>query len=255
MIIFITETYSRNMDMFDRIIFVSFERGGGGHRVARTLAAMPEHYWYSHPDNGIHPWNIHFTHTEIRQRHLSNAHFDRIVPLGKLPPTWDYVSDFFPDPAAYYDIFYKKFIEVAPVTDQKFIYCTHSTPGELRKFFPNNKIINIVSDVKTVTDRHMHTTALFTGWVRLEGLVDENNEHLKFLSELKQLNDNFTIRDIWAMRTHNVFYNEDMKSEYYNYVYAGMQSRLFERMHYVDANTCRAIDNPDWRDVKFLLVS
>ena len=140
------------MDIFDRIIFVSFEQAGGGHRIARTLAAMPEHYWYSHPDNGIHPWNIHFTHTSIRQRYAAKAHFDRIVPLGKLPPTWDYVSDFFPDPATYYGLFYKKFLEVAPDTDKKFLYCTHSTPSELRKFFPKSKIINIINDKEVIPE-------------------------------------------------------------------------------------------------------
>jgi hypothetical protein len=243
------------MDIFDRIIFVSFEQAGGGHRIARTLAAMPEHYWYSHPDNGIHPWNIHFTHTSIRQRYAAKAHFDRIVPLGKLPPTWDYVSDFFPSPAAYYSLFYKNFLEVAPDTDKKFIYCTHSTPSELRKFFPKSKIINIINDVTTTADRYMQTTALFPGWVRFEGLVSEDNEYLQFLNDINNRKLNFTRRDIWAVKTHGELYNDDMYNEYYSHIYDITNLKMAERMGYYDFNTYRVIDSPNWRDVKFFLIS
>ena len=243
------------MDIFERIIFVSFEQGGGGHRFARTIAALDCIYWYSHPDNGVQPWNIHFEHSNIRQRYAAKAHFDRIVPKGKLPPTWDYVSDFFPNPATYYGLFYKKFIEFAPDTDKKFLYCTHSTPGELRKFFPKSKIINIVNDVKSITDRYMQTTALFPGWVRFEGLVEENNEYLQFLNDIKKRKKDFTRRDIWAVKTHGELYNEDMYDEYYPYIYNITNMRMAERMEYYDFNTYRAVIRPNWLELKYFLLS
>ena len=55
----------------NNLLFISFEQGGGGHKIGRVLSCLPNVYWYSHKDNGINPWNVHFIHTEIRQRHAS----------------------------------------------------------------------------------------------------------------------------------------------------------------------------------------
>ena len=41
-----------------KLIFVSFEKGCGGHSIARTLCSLPNVYWYSNKNNGIQPWNI-----------------------------------------------------------------------------------------------------------------------------------------------------------------------------------------------------
>ena len=241
---------------YDNIIFVSFEQGGGGHRFARVLATLPEHYWYSHPDNGIKPWNIHFKESNIRQRYAAKAHFDRIVPAGKLPPTWDYVSDFFPDPSAYYEMFYKRFEELAPDTDQKFIYCTHSTPQELRKFFPHSKIFNMLHDVGSLTDRYLKTSALFPGWLRMKDLVEEHNPHLEFLKQLKSENPDFLLRDIWAKRCFNRMYDDTMAEQYRQELLNRFNSRMYERIHYTDLNTFRVFDSRAvWREVKFFLLS
>jgi hypothetical protein len=240
----------------DNIIFVSFEQGGGGHRFARTIAALDCIYWYSHPDNGVQPWNIHFEHSNIRQRYAAKAHFDRIVPKGKLPPTWDYVSNFFPDEDAYYKMFFEKFEELAPDTDKKFIYCTHSTPQQLRKHFPKSKIFNMLQDINVLTDRYLQTSALFPGWLRMRELVDEDNEYLVFLKKIKEKNPNFLLRDIWAMLNYNKMYDTTMDTEYRNHLYNRFDRSMYERFHYTDLNTYRIYGrSAEWRDVKFFLLS
>ena len=35
----------------DNWLFVSFEQGAGGHRIARELAKSDDVYWYAHADN------------------------------------------------------------------------------------------------------------------------------------------------------------------------------------------------------------
>ena len=75
-------------------LFVSFEQGASGHKLARVLATMPCMYWYSSKENGINPWNVGIVDDHIRQRKLSRFHFDRITPKGKLPPTHDYIEKY-----------------------------------------------------------------------------------------------------------------------------------------------------------------
>ena len=93
-----------------RFIFVSFEPGHGGHKIGRVISCLPDIHWYSHRDNGINPCNVYYKHTDIRQRHVSRYHYDRLVPKGSLPPLHDYVKDFIPDEEHYYNrFFYPRF--------------------------------------------------------------------------------------------------------------------------------------------------
>ena len=74
-------------------LFISFEQAARGHRLARALCALPELYWYSHTDNGIHPWNV-VGETSIQQRWVSKFHYNRYTPDGHLPPPHDFVQDY-----------------------------------------------------------------------------------------------------------------------------------------------------------------
>ena len=89
----------------DKWIFISFEQGASGHKLARVLATMPCMYWYSCKENGINPWNVGVVDEHIRQRKSSRFHFDRITPKGKLPPTHDYVEKYIPNEKQYYKMF------------------------------------------------------------------------------------------------------------------------------------------------------
>lgn len=215
----------------NNIVFVSFENGGGGHRFARTIATLPNMYWYSHNDNGIHPWNIYPNKTTIRQRSVAPAHFDRIVPAGKLPPTWDYVKDFFPFPEYYYSIFFKEFNKLAPQTDKSFVYCTHSTPRELLLWFPKCKVINLIHDVEPLVERYMQTTAKFPGWLRMANLVPEDNPHLIFLECMRKIKPDFTVADIWAQKTHGTLYKHSYYEEYRNSVKNTLTYRMEQRVN------------------------
>lgn len=199
-----------------KLLFVSFEPGTRGHYIARVLSSLPYVYWYSHPDNGIHPWNVHSAvDSAIRQRHVSANHFDRIVPNGKLPPTWDYVENFFPNSDSYYEkVFWPQFNKLAPNTDKYIIYCTHSMPDDLLTYFPDAKIINVTCDWQVAHNRYMNTTAEFPGYIRLADIVPQDNEWLHFLTNLKDQKKNFTVADIWAQQTYGTWFNSSMYPKY-----------------------------------------
>ena len=238
----------------NNIIFVSFEQGGGGHRLARTIATLPNIYWYSHIDNGINPWNINTKHTTIRQRKVAPAHFDRIVPDGKLPPTWDYVKDFFPFPEYYYSMFAEKFKQLAPDTDKSFVYCTHSKPKELLHWFPNCKVINLIHDIDPLAERYMKTTAKFPGWLRKADIVPENNPHLVFLKCMSEIKKDFTVADIWAQKTHGTL----MKDEYWTEYLISVKNTLYHNMQdRINTNNKLVLNVKDknWKEIKSFLTS
>ena len=215
------------------IVFVSFEPGAFGHRLARTLCTLPRFYWYSDARNGVNPWNVHFDNTEILQRSISPYHFDRITPNGMLPPTHDYVKDFIPDAQQYYaEHFLTQWIKVkAPEIKQDIVYCSHSLPQDLLKHFPDSKIINIVLNPTVVTRRYMETTAVFPGWIKADWIGGRDTEYGKRLRIIGgELGKKFKIRDIWAWENYGTEYYSDYYSEYFDWIFKNIQTNTAERI-------------------------
>jgi hypothetical protein len=237
------------------IIFVSFEPGTRGHYIARVIATMPHVHWYSHLDNGIHPWNLASAkNSSIRQRHAFANHFDRLVDGGKLPPTHDYVENFFPDDEQYYtNIFMPRFEQLTQNIDKTLIYCTHSSPRQLLKFFNNCKILNVVESTTTVVNKYLNTTANFPGYIRAAEIVDENNDWLQVLNQLKNIKTDFTVADLWAWQKHKLLYVNSMQEEYATDLYLKFEPKINERNMYYD-KTLPIRMHPDWDTVKKFLL-
>ena len=237
-----------------KLIFVSFEPGTRGHYIARVVASLPHVHWYSHPDNGIHPWNINSAkHSTIRQRSVAPFHFDRITDFGKLPPTWDYVDRFFPSESDYYqNVFWPDFDKKAHAIDKILVYCTHSSPDQLLKQFPNAKILSVTESVDTIVHKYTRTAALFPGYIRMKEIVAANNPWLAQLTEWHTQKNDFTLRDIWSQENHGVFYTDDLSTLYENYLRnhytPKYQNRLLDH-----PNTLRIRIHPDWSAVRDFL--
>tara|TARA_R110000868_G_scaffold1415_5_gene11093 strand:- start:9652 stop:10377 length:726 start_codon:yes stop_codon:yes gene_type:complete len=238
-----------------KIIFVSFEPGTRGHHIARVVAALPHVYWYSHTDNGVHPWNLASAKdTTIRQRKQFHNHFDRIVPLGKLPPTWDYVHRFFPKEDEYYNnIFFPKFNELTQGIGQSLIYCSHSLPATLRNYFPDSKILNIVESADVTVDKYTSTTAHFPGYVRAAEIVPEDNSWLQYSKRLSFLKKDYTIADLWAWENYYRFYEKDMAEKYRAYLLEKYEKKIEQRRLPVN-NVLQIRMQPDWRSIKDFLL-
>ena len=241
-------------------VFISFEQGASGHRLARVIASAKCVYWYSNPSNGINPWNVSSTST-IRQRGVSKYHFDRLVPDGKLPPPWDYVKDYFTTYEEYWPIFKRVFVEnggIDIIDNYNLLYPTHSRPNFLRTHFPNCKIINVLHDVEKCTNRYMETTANFPGWVRHKDVVPEDNAYLQFLRSLKQQREDFLIKDVWAQNKYSTWYTDSMYNELQNEIREDLEIGLQVRKAVPnwDNRTVSITTHPkreDWLPIKELL--
>jgi hypothetical protein len=213
-------TMAENLLNHSNWLFISFEQTARGHKLARVLSALPSVYWFSHPDNGISPWNIGTHHTTSRQRQISKYHYDRLVPGGTLPPPYDYIREYLPDPYEYYNTtFIERFKSVGgqDLLDQYMIpYCTHSTPDEILEFFPNSKIINIIHDIDECVNRYFTLGGIFPGVVKHRELLPSSNSYLNYLYDLDSLisNRDLTVRDIWAFKKYNRAWRPTMESTY-----------------------------------------
>ena len=202
------------MSIFDSSnwLFISFEQGAGGHRLARELAEKPDVYWYAHPDNDLEE-------TEIHQRtYGSMHHFNRYVPGGHLPPPYDYVKDYIDEEEYYAEIFEPKFIEAGGDTllqEYKLPYCTHLLPQEIIQRFPNAQIVNIVQDPKVTAKRFMDVASLFHGFIKFKDFLPSDNHRVQFLQRIYDIKKDFTLRDVWAMDTHKELYSDAMYIELY----------------------------------------
>jgi hypothetical protein len=209
-----------------KLLFISFEAGGGGHKLGRVLACLPHVYWYSHPNNGKHPWNVHTTKFKIYNRRISKNHFDRLVGDQMLPAPWDYVKHLYPNKQKYMEQFKEKFLEIDPPKDKYLLYCTHMVPQEIIEDFPHSKIINLVTDPVVTSERYMRTTAFF----------------LPTRSKI-------TIRDTWALSNKGTLYIEDYHDEYFYEVRDKITRNINRRKQAFHPNVL-SIYSKDYKTIK-----
>jgi hypothetical protein len=235
----------------NRLIFVSFEQGTGGHGIARTLCSLPNVYWYSHPDNGINPWNIASAKTSnIRQRKVAPKHFDRWIKGFKIPPTPDYLKDYNIDTQGYLnDVFLKGVEKALRMTSKKLVFPTHLTPFELKGYFGTTIALNVLYDAKKTVKRHLYTTSKFPAYVKFADILPSDNDYLKWLESIHTIKPNFTMADVWAMKKHNELYNEEKHlQEYEGELYGYLTDKLAIRKQCTDVYNIEGKIN--WKEVK-----
>lgn len=235
-------------------IFVSFEQGASGHKLARVLATLPCIYWYSCEENGKEPWNVGVVNKYSGQRQQSRYHFDRITPKGKLPPTHDYVQKYIPNEKAYYKLFDELFTanggDDIINNGQRVIYCTHSSPEKLLESFPGSLIFNVVHDPVKTTKRYMDVVTKFPGYVKHYGVVSEDNDYLKFLEILHSKKPGFTIADIWAYETKKKFYEDKFEPLLEKRISSRMQASYLLRSSVDHPQVFNIYGSPDYTKIK-----
>jgi len=197
-------------------VFISFDQAGRGHRLARVLSSQPDFYWYSHPHNGIQPWNVGRPHSHSGQRQISRYHYDRYVGENKLPPPHDYVEKYIDTSEYYRDIFAPQFVAKGGadiLRSQRMIYCTHSLPEPIIQQFPQARVINIIHDIERCVKRYMQIGYLFPGLVKHTGTLPADNPRVRWLTELAAGTDEFRIRDVWAQERWGTYWADGMYAE------------------------------------------
>ena len=237
-----------------KLIFVSFEPGCGGHSIARTICSLPNVYWYSHPDNGINPWNTSSAKTSnIWQRRVAPRHFDRLVNGVRIPPTWDYVKDYIPDCEWYLRaIFYPAIEKAQRQTSKMLVFPTHLTPFELRQYFGSSACLNVLYDPLKASKRHILTTSKFPAYVKFPDFVPKDNEYLKWMEAIHIRKPNFTTSDIWAFKKYDEPYNESKHfEEYENELLDYMNKQLAIRKQWTDKTVYNIEQGKiNWKGVK-----
>ena len=246
-----------------KLIFVSFEQGTGGYGISRTLCALPDVYWYSHPDNGKHPWNIHInkdtffdSDTYVKQRLVTPKHFDRWINGVKLPPTWDYVKDYYTDYEEYLRAIFFPAIEKAQrQTSKKLVFPTHLNVFELRQYFGTSACLNVLYDPLKASKRYINTTSKFRAYNVMPGLVSEDNDYIRFLNDIRILKKDFTIADVWAVKKYGELYDDKFYDDYWAEIWDFMNTRL-EHRKLLSKTACSIHqDKVDWKKVKSYLNS
>lgn len=238
----------------NKFIIISFENGGGGHKLGRILCCLPDVYWYSHEWNGKHPWNVHFTETGIKQRYVSRFHFDRLTPNGMIPPTHDYVEKFIPDADEYYSKHYMPAFERTGGTEiiktHRMVLVSHALPGTLLDRFPEATILNIVDDADTIAERYLKTTALFPAHLKLKWIDGENTEYGRKLQTIaEQVGKGFTVRDVWAYDKYSKGYDDTLETEYRQFVFDTIHSNIAARKQYSHPNSL-TVSKKDYKSIK-----
>jgi hypothetical protein len=246
--------------------FVSYEYAGGGHRLGRKICCLPKFLWYSTAGNGKRPWNVSSWRSLPDGNFLKNirtiasAHYAQMGPYGILPFDYSIGKEWIPDKSMYYSEFSKQFLRANGPTlldAYKIAYVSHSMPDEILQTFPNAKIINLVDDPVKLTNRYMHTTAIFPGnlstgfkWIKDLEYTEAYRKH-KLIEET--FYPNYTLRDVWSYDNFNTMWDDSYKELYYQEVYNKISSNVTYRQSINHKNVLTVTKNKTKEIKEFLL--
>jgi hypothetical protein len=230
-------------------IFVSYEYGGGGHRLARKICCLPGFYWYSTKGNGKNPWNVSSWRKLPDEsflksvRKIASAHYSQMTPDGILPFDHSVGKEWIPDEDQYYNLFSSRFessngLEI--LNSKKLVYISHSIPDSILKRFPNSKIINLVDDPVKITERYMYTTALFPAnfsiafqWIPN---LQETSAFKMHSENEKKFKKDYTMRDLWSISNFGTLWVDDYLGQYYQEILQRMTKNIELRKQITHSN-------------------
>ena len=231
----------------NKFLFVSFEPGVNGHKLARVLAAEPCIHWFSSPENGTNSWNISSSENKYK--------FNAKTPQGILPPTHDAVEKYMPNEKQYYKLFDELFAKSGGPeileSGKRIMYCTHSMPAKILEYFPNSLIWNIVHDPDDATNNCIEEMKNTPAYNTHQGLVPKDNEYLAFLRILHKRKPDLSVADVWSFERKKKFFEPKMEEKLRKEIYAKMfSSKIFRKA--VDNKRVFNVDpeNTDYADIK-----
>ena len=188
-------------DLFehDKFLFIAFEQGAGGHRLARQMAMEDDVYWYSDPGNGLTPNETALNEHSISRRKFAPNHFDRMVNGKMLPPLFNVIEPYYNDVNEYYPLFEKLFVERGGLEimdgGQYLMYPVHVTKPKIKAKFPNAKIVEIIpDDIEKVVQHYLNTVSNFPAYLYME---DFRPNYLTPYAQKLEQNKNATIRELY----------------------------------------------------------
>ena len=192
----------------EKIIFVSYISGAGGHRFSRVICCLPTVHWYSSVENGINPWNISNPITDKRK--ASKYDFDTpwtmLKQCKELLPV-EFIGEYKGDTITW-DWFKKEFVSKSVWT----VIPTHRSPEDLIKHYPESKIFHLHNTLDVCTERSAEVSGKYMVKDCSAGF-----ETKQFISPTDR-NMHYTYRDMWALERFNSYYQPWHKKPFTDYI-------------------------------------
>lgn len=205
-------------------LFILANQGAGGHRLGRLISKLDSIYWYASKKNGMTPDDVFYDSAPgaVLGKSISEYHYDRLVgddmvPLvgGRIEVWWN--SE---DTDLFYNTVWKsRMTKFSNILETQYLHwIIHDTPLPLLTRFSNAKVISLIdTDVESVADRYLRTTAKFPAYYRLPGLKPEyKNQYAMDVDAIETIKPKATLQDLWEYQNpgqdHEQFIRDTLRS-------------------------------------------
>ena len=217
----------------DKIIFVSFVNGAGGHKFSRVLCSLPNIHWYSSLENGVQPWNISKPFTDRRK--ISKYDFDTPFLYLKNSEDWlkklklEYSND------DLWDRFKRE------RGDKTIVVPTHRLPQELYKRYPNSKIFNLIKDLDISVERCVDIVGEYKvkDFGAFDGFVSPSDKNM-FMK----------YKDVWALERYNANYAVWHRKRFTEFIKESLQSNYDKRVINTYGYNVNMNKKINWKKIK-----
>ena len=212
-------------------LFILANQGAGGHRLGRIVSCFNNVCWYSSKHNGIDPWDVFLDNT-IAGKDISEYHYDRTLDNKTVPILGERILKWWDSED--WDKFYNttwltEFKKITLPANMIIHWVLHDTPAELHRKFPQAKIISLIdTDIDSVTDRYMQTTARFPCAINHFNLKPSyKNQYAQYVDALI----NPTEQQLWFQINKN-----STETDYINHIKENLTLLNNVRQSYVNKN-------------------
>ena len=71
----------------------------------------------------------------------------------------------------------------------------------------------MTQDPEITAKRFMDVASMFHGFIKHKDFLPADNHRVQFLQRIHDIKRDFTVRDVWAMDTHNELFTDSMYDE------------------------------------------
>jgi len=190
----------------NNLLIINSLQGSGGHRLGRIFSCYEKVYWYSHPNNGTHPWTF-AENSHIKEAGFSRFHYDRLLPDGSCIPLIGSRIRKYWDSEEWFNN-WKILVSNLLLTSQFYTIVVHDSPKYLRQMFKDSYIISLLSDPTESAKRHMSTSANFRIDFKMTNQRPKyESDWVKKANLLLASNPSATEKDLWEQYNSGNYYD------------------------------------------------
>jgi len=202
-------------------LFILANQGAGGHRLGRLISTLDSVYWYASEKNGITPNQLFLDYSpnRVSGKDISEYHYDRLIGEHTVPLVGERIEVWWnkTDIDFYYNsVWASRMSKFSDILDTQYLHWVlHDTPLSMLNRFSNAKVISLIdTDIDSVADRYLKTTAKFPAYYKLPGLKpDYKNQYAQDVCALEKKNPGATLQDLWEYQNPKQNYLQFVKNK------------------------------------------